>query len=259
MIKDYSNVPAIKEIINNTGSDMVLNLRGEWSQIPIVLENNDSIKVKVETSDAMAVLDNRIKDLKLVMQDVEKSEEPEEDSFGDIDALTKEYGYKLKIRKVPTVTFKDVMMRTIPNLIVYSIVDTTKNVDTGLKHKEIGLVNDNNFGGLGISYHYEVDGERYSILNVYFTSEDIEFMKSTSSITAEFDNTTSGWYSVDTREGIYKKMNSVPEDIDFKVNVISAFDTSSGAMTNNYNDVSIDNMKYLVCGAEITEVPPLQV
>ena len=255
MIRDYSGVP-VNKTITNTGDEKVkFDIRDNWEQVSIEIPAGDSTLIKVKTSEGVALLSHKVDELSLDMN----TEEPEKDSFGNIDALTKEYGYKLKIRKVPTITFKDVMMRTIPNLIMYSIVDTTKNTATGLKHKEIGLANEGNFGGLGISYHYEVNGERYSILNVYFTSEDIEFIKSTSSITAEFDNTTSGWYSVDTREGVYKKMSNAPEDIDFKVNVISVFDTSSGAMTKKYNDVSIDNMKYLVCGAEITEVPQLQV
>lgn len=255
MTRDYSDVPVNKTIVNTGDEKVKFDIRDNWEQVSIEIPAGDSTLIKVKTSEGVALLSHKVDELSLDMN----TEEPEEDSFGEIDALTQEYGYKLKIRKVPTITFKDVMTRKLSNPVIYSTADLTADTSTGLKQKVIGLINDNNFGGIGISYHYEVNGERYSILNVYFTSEDIEFIKMSSGISAEFDNTTSGWYSVDTREGIYKKMSSAPTSIDFKVNGISAFNTSSGGVTNNYNNVSIEDMKYLVCGAEITEVPPLQV
>jgi len=71
MIKDYSNVPAIKKITNITGEQVLLNL----NNIPVILEANEELTVSVKRSEHLAVLETRAADLKLVVETVEENTE----------------------------------------------------------------------------------------------------------------------------------------------------------------------------------------
>lgn len=71
MIKDYSNVPAIKKITNTTGEQVLLNL----NNIPVILEANEELTVSVKRSEHLAVLETRAADLKLAIETVDVNEE----------------------------------------------------------------------------------------------------------------------------------------------------------------------------------------
>lgn len=64
MKKDYSKVPTSKKIINNTGSDIMLDLRDSL-QISAVIKNGESLNITVKTSEGLAILNQKIKELNL--------------------------------------------------------------------------------------------------------------------------------------------------------------------------------------------------
>lgn len=74
MIRDYSNVPAIKKITNTTGEQVLLNL----NNIPVVLDVNEELTVSVKRSEHLAVLETRAAALNLAVESVEEVKPQEE-------------------------------------------------------------------------------------------------------------------------------------------------------------------------------------
>lgn len=72
MIKDYSDVPAVKKITNNTDEDIILDLR-DILQIPAEIKVGESLSITVKTSEGLAILAHKVEDLKL---DMESGDEP---------------------------------------------------------------------------------------------------------------------------------------------------------------------------------------
>lgn len=82
MKKDYSDLPKTITITNNNNYDVVLGLRNTIIALPYELKAKEEISITVETSDALALINQRAKELDLTIKE-EESElvepaEPEE-------------------------------------------------------------------------------------------------------------------------------------------------------------------------------------
>ena len=64
MVKDFSNVPVDKTITNNTGNKIVIDLR-DILQIPVEIEDGDSLSIRIKTSEGLAILTHKVEELGL--------------------------------------------------------------------------------------------------------------------------------------------------------------------------------------------------
>lgn len=77
MIKDFSKVPANKTITNNSDEAIKLELRDSAYETFVVVEPKSSVSMTIKSSEGLAILTERAKELNLVLEDSE-IEEPEE-------------------------------------------------------------------------------------------------------------------------------------------------------------------------------------
>lgn len=80
MIKDFSKVPANKTITNNSDEAIKLELRDSAYETFVVVEPKSSVSMTIKSSEGLAILTERAKELNLVLEDSETEEpiEPEE-------------------------------------------------------------------------------------------------------------------------------------------------------------------------------------
>lgn len=69
MKKDYSNIPTTKTIVNNSGNDIVIELR-DVLQAPATIKNGESLTVCVKTSEGLAMLEQKLIELNLESAEV---------------------------------------------------------------------------------------------------------------------------------------------------------------------------------------------
>lgn len=69
MIKDYSNIPANKRIVNDTKEDITISLRDKCIMVPVKIKVNDSLSVKATTSEDLALINKQCEDYKLILED----------------------------------------------------------------------------------------------------------------------------------------------------------------------------------------------
>lgn len=69
MIKDYSNIPANKRIVNDTKEDITISLRDKCIMVPVKIKVNDSLSVKATTSEDLALINKQCEDYKLLLED----------------------------------------------------------------------------------------------------------------------------------------------------------------------------------------------
>ena len=80
MKKDYSDLPKTITITNNNNYDVVLGLRNTIIALPYELKAKEEISITVETSDALALINQRAKELDLTIKEEESEPEEDEDS-----------------------------------------------------------------------------------------------------------------------------------------------------------------------------------
>lgn len=74
MTKNYSELPKSVTITNNNEYDVVLGLRNVIDAVDYILKAGDSISITVETSDALALVNQRVEELNLVLVEKETPE-----------------------------------------------------------------------------------------------------------------------------------------------------------------------------------------
>ena len=80
MKKDYSDLPKTITITNNNDFDVALGLRNTIIALPYELKAKEYISITVETSDALALINQRAKELDLTIKEEESEPEEDEDS-----------------------------------------------------------------------------------------------------------------------------------------------------------------------------------
>lgn len=68
MIKDYSNVPADKRIVNDTENDVTFNIRDKWVMVPVTIPAKDTLSVTATTSEDLAILHAQCEELNLPLE-----------------------------------------------------------------------------------------------------------------------------------------------------------------------------------------------
>lgn len=76
MTKNYSRLPKVVTITNNNDYDVVLGLRNVIDAIDYTIKSGDSLNITVKTSDALALVNERVKELDLTIVEQEVTEEP---------------------------------------------------------------------------------------------------------------------------------------------------------------------------------------
>ena len=236
MIKDYSNIPSTKLIENNTGKKVKFDLRDDWKQIPVEIEDGQSLKITLETSDAMAVLDNKVKGLELAMLDDEKpEEEPEVVSVVNNSGNT----YRFTLRDVPTKTMAEVAMGDGESIKGYAIYDCEKwSTDEKVNKLTVGIGE----GDIGFGYaehiYDELSDTAYNLIHIYITTEEIE--QSAGMLQFSEENPTSGWYVCDTRTMIFTSTD-VPQPVEMRVlNISSCIPQGSSVSVSEFNVADMD-------------------
>lgn len=236
MIKDYSNIPSIKLIANNTGKKVKFDLRDDWKQIPVEIEDGQSLKITLETSDAMAVLDNKVKGLELAMLDDETpEEEPEVVSVVNNGGNT----YRFTLRDVPTKTMTEVAMGDGESIKGYAIYDCEKwSTDEKVNKLTVGIGE----GDIGFGYaehiYDELSDTAYNLIHIYITTEEIE--QSAGMLQFSEENPTSGWYVCDTRTMIFTSTD-VPQPVEMRVlNISSCIPQGSSVSVSEFNVADMD-------------------
>lgn len=77
MKRDFSEVPVEVTIKNTTGDRVAIDLRNTSMQIPSIMENEQEITLKVTTSEALALLTQKVKECGLEMTTSEGGDTPE--------------------------------------------------------------------------------------------------------------------------------------------------------------------------------------
>lgn len=249
MIRDYSKVPSTKLIENNTDNLVKFDLRDDWKQVQIELDTNQSVKVTVETSDAMAILDNKIKDLKLVMQDVEEPEEPEEEYELAETVNTSGNTYRFTFRAVPTRTMTEVMLGDGAGIKRCSISDCASwNSETKFNVLQVGIGKGDIGFGCAKHIYDEQSDTAYNLVYIFLTTEEIE--QSGGELQFSEENPTTGWYLWDTRDMIFTPTD-VPQPIDVQVVHIENYD---GDRYVDINEFNVSEMDYLFEKVQLIEL-----
>lgn len=68
MKKDFSNIPADKRIVNNTENDIVMNIRDGYLQVPAKIKSNETLSVKVTSSEDLAYLSKQCEQMNLPLE-----------------------------------------------------------------------------------------------------------------------------------------------------------------------------------------------
>ena len=246
MIKNYSKVPCTKIIENTTDNLIKFDLRDGWKQIPIEIEANQSLEITIETSEAIAILENRIKDLNLIMHDVE---EPEEEYQLAETVNTSGNTYRFTFRAVPTKTMTEVMLGEDTNVKRCSMSDRNSwNTETKFNALQVGIgAGDIGFGCVKHIYDEQSD-TAYNLIYIYLTAEEIE--QGGDELQFSEENPTTGWYLCDTRNMIFTPTN-IPQPLD--VQVIDIVDYAGGRYVN-INEFNVSDMDYLFEKVELVKL-----
>lgn len=68
MIKDYSQLPANKRIVNDKEEDVIISLRDKAIMVPVIIKSKDSLSVKATISEDLAILNNQCEELDLTLE-----------------------------------------------------------------------------------------------------------------------------------------------------------------------------------------------
>lgn len=68
MIRDYSDIPANKRMVNNTDKPVIFNIRDKFIMVPVVILPGNALSVKVTTSEDLALLTAQCEELNLTME-----------------------------------------------------------------------------------------------------------------------------------------------------------------------------------------------
>ena len=68
MIKDYSQLPANKRIVNDKEEDVIISLRDKAIMVPVMIKSKDSLSVKATISEDLAILNNQCEELDLTLE-----------------------------------------------------------------------------------------------------------------------------------------------------------------------------------------------
>lgn len=246
MIKNYSKVPCTKIIENTTDNLIKFDLRDGWKQIPIEIEANQSLKITIETSEAIAILENRIKDLNLIMHD---EEEPEEEYELAETVNTSGNTYRFTFRAVPTKTMTEVMLGGDTNIKRCSISDCDIwNADSKFNILQVGIGKGDIGFGCAKHIYDEQSDTAYNLVYIYLTAEEIE--QSGGELQFSVENPASGWYLWDTRNMIFTPTD-VPQPVDIQVVHIENYD---GDRYVDINEFNVSEMDYLFEKVELVKL-----
>ena len=69
MIKDYSQLPANKRIVNDKDEDITISLRDKCIMVPVTIKVNESLSVKATTSEDLALINKQCEEFELPLED----------------------------------------------------------------------------------------------------------------------------------------------------------------------------------------------
>lgn len=69
MIKDYSQLPANKRIVNGKDEDITISLRDKCIMVPVTIKVNESLSVKATTSEDLALINKQCEEFELPLED----------------------------------------------------------------------------------------------------------------------------------------------------------------------------------------------
>ena len=69
MIKDYSQLPANKRIVNDKDEDITISLRDRCIMVPVTIKVNESLSVKATTSEDLALINKQCEEFELPLED----------------------------------------------------------------------------------------------------------------------------------------------------------------------------------------------
>lgn len=69
MIKDYSQLPANKRIVNDKDEDITMSLRDKCIMVPVTIKVNESLSVKATTSEDLALINKQCEEFELPLED----------------------------------------------------------------------------------------------------------------------------------------------------------------------------------------------
>lgn len=69
MIKDYSQLPANKRIVNDKDKDITISLRDRCIMVPVTIKVNESLSVKATTSEDLALINKQCEEFELPLED----------------------------------------------------------------------------------------------------------------------------------------------------------------------------------------------
>lgn len=69
MIKDYSQLPANKRIVNDKNEDITMSLRDKCIMVPVTIKVNESLSVKATTSEDLALINKQCEEFGLPLED----------------------------------------------------------------------------------------------------------------------------------------------------------------------------------------------
>lgn len=69
MIKDYSQLPANKRIVNDKNEDITISLRDKCIMVPVTIKVNESLSVKATTSEDLALINKQCEEFELPLED----------------------------------------------------------------------------------------------------------------------------------------------------------------------------------------------
>ena len=69
MIKDYSQLPANKRIVNDKNEDITMSLRDKCIMVPVTIKVNESLSVKATTSEDLALINKQCEEFELPLED----------------------------------------------------------------------------------------------------------------------------------------------------------------------------------------------
>lgn len=69
MIKDYSQLPANKRIVNDKDEDITISLRDKCIMVPVIIKVNESLSVKATTSEDLALINKQCEEFELPLED----------------------------------------------------------------------------------------------------------------------------------------------------------------------------------------------
>lgn len=69
MIKDYSQLPANKRIVNDKDEDITISLRDKCIMVPVTIKVNESLSIKATTSEDLALINKQCEEFELPLED----------------------------------------------------------------------------------------------------------------------------------------------------------------------------------------------